>query len=162
MLTYQQTVNNTVTAASTLLNTWTRILSQTEHNQRLILDPNWHGASQDIADMEEEAVEKQRVADRREAEEQERKMAAARRTEDEEKRKADLAAKQTKQTSRGTGRIGVAGRGAGPTSSSYVQMGGSNNTSTSTSSIKRGTTSTRRTTSAISRGVGSRGSRGRG
>ena len=64
-----QTVNNTVSATSQLLNTWTRILSQTEHNQRLILDPSWQGASQDIADIEEEAQSKQYAAEREEQEE---------------------------------------------------------------------------------------------
>jgi hypothetical protein len=40
-----QTVSQTVTNASTLLNTWTRMLSRIEHNQRVILDPNWNGAA---------------------------------------------------------------------------------------------------------------------
>ncbi|KIW10468.1 hypothetical protein PV08_11432 [Exophiala spinifera] len=151
-----RTVNNTVGAASTLLNTWTRILSQTEHNQRLILDPSWHGASQDIADIEEEALEKQRAAERRDAEEQERKQAAARRAAEEEKRKADLAAKQARPTSSRGGRIGAGGRVPSASSTSYVQMGGS------TSGVKRGTSSTRRTTSGIGRGTSGRGSRGRG
>ncbi|KEF60907.1 uncharacterized protein A1O9_02471 [Exophiala aquamarina CBS 119918] len=153
-----KTVNTTVSAASTLLNTWTRILSQTEHNQRLILDPNWHGASQDIANIEQEASEKQRAAERREAEEQERRSTAAQRAEEEEKRKAELAIKQSRPTSsRGSSRIGTTGRGStSSTSTSYVQMGGSTN---STTGSKRGTTSTRRANPGIGRG---RGSRGRG
>lgn len=151
-----QTVNNTVGAASTLLNTWTRILSQTEHNQRLILDPSWRGASQDIADIEEEALEKQRAAERREAEEQERKQAAAKRAAEEEKRKADLAAKQARPTSGRGSRIGVGGRVPSASSTSYVQMGGSS------SGVKRGASSSRRTTSGIGRGTSGRGSRGRG
>ncbi|KAK4942059.1 hypothetical protein LTR10_018095 [Elasticomyces elasticus] len=153
-----KTVNGTVVAASTLLNTWTRILSQTEHNQRLILDPSWHGASQDIADIEEEALEKQRAAERREAEEQERKMAAARMAEEEEKRKADLAAKQSRPTSARGGRIGAGGR-VPSASSSYVKVGGSGSSS---SGSKRGTSSTGRGTSGIGRGISGRGSRGRG
>lgn len=155
-----QTVNNTVSAASTLLNTWTRILSQTEHNHRLILDSSWQGASQDIADVEEEALEKQRAAERLEAEEEERKRAAVRRAEEDERRKAEAAAKPaTKVTSRGSGRTGVGGRGsvASTPSSSYVQMGGS-----SAGGTKRGTSGTRRTTSGIGRGYAGRGSRGRG
>ncbi|KAK0707483.1 DASH complex subunit Duo1-domain-containing protein [Lasiosphaeris hirsuta] len=51
------TVSRTVENASTLLNTWTRILSQTEHNQRLILNPNWKGATDDLADMENETIQ---------------------------------------------------------------------------------------------------------
>ncbi|KAJ9610521.1 hypothetical protein H2200_005298 [Cladophialophora chaetospira] len=154
-----KTVNNTVSAASTLLNTWTRILSQTEHNQRLILNPSWPGASQDITDIEEEALEKQRVAERREVEEEERKRAAARRAEEDERRKVEVAAKPTKVPARGTARAGSAGRGTGAStpSSSYVQMGGPN-----ASGTKRGSSTARRTTSGIGRGSAGRGARGRG
>jgi len=136
-------------------------LSQTEQNHRLILDPNWHGASQDIANIEQEASKKQRAAERREAEEQERRSAAALRAEEEEKRKADLAAKQSRPTSaRGSSRVGTTGRGSSSsTSTSYVQMGGSINTTTGS---KRGTASTRRTSSGIGRGATGRGNKGRG
>ncbi|KAF2096970.1 hypothetical protein NA57DRAFT_77220 [Rhizodiscina lignyota] len=82
------TVNNTVNQSTTLLQTWTRILSQTEHNQRLILNPNWQGASQDLADIENEERQRQAAAERREAEEQARKAEAARRAEEEERRRA--------------------------------------------------------------------------
>ncbi|TVY73532.1 DASH complex subunit duo1, partial [Lachnellula suecica] len=81
------TVSRTVTSASTLLNTWTRILSQTEHNQRLILNPNWQGASQDISDMENEVVLKAQAAERRAAEEERRREEAKRRAEDEERQR---------------------------------------------------------------------------
>lgn len=152
-------MNTTVSAASTLLNTWTRILSQTEHNQRLILDPNWHGASQDITNIEQEATERQRAAERQEAEELERKSAAALRAEEEEKRKADLVAKQSRYSrAKGSSRMGTTGRGSSSsTSTSYVQMGGSTNTTTGT---KRGTTAGRRVNSGIGRGSTGRGSRG--
>ena len=63
-----QSVNQTVNSASTLLNTWTRILSQTEHNQRLILNHAWQGASQDRADQEQEAYARQQAAEQRELE----------------------------------------------------------------------------------------------
>ncbi|KIW92162.1 uncharacterized protein Z519_07146 [Cladophialophora bantiana CBS 173.52] len=154
-----KTVNNTVSAASSLLNTWTKILSQTEHNQRLILDPSWQGASQDIADIEEEAMEKKRAAERREAEQEERKRAAAKQTEEEERRRTEAATKPARATSRGTGRVGIAGRGttASTQSSSYVQVGGSNS-----SGIKRGAVSSRRTASGLGRGAAGRASRGRG
>ncbi|KAI1166158.1 DASH complex subunit Duo1-domain-containing protein [Nemania serpens] len=68
-----QTVSNTVNTASTLLNTWTRILSQTEHNQRLLLNPSWKGASQDLADIESEAAARAAAAERRAAEEERRR-----------------------------------------------------------------------------------------
>ncbi|KAH2548694.1 hypothetical protein KXW12_004715 [Aspergillus fumigatus] len=82
------TVARTVDSASTLLNTWTRILSQTEHNQRLILNTNWQGALQDIADMENEELLRQQAAERRERELQQQREAAARKAEEEEKKRA--------------------------------------------------------------------------
>ncbi|KAF4199815.1 hypothetical protein CNMCM8927_004679 [Aspergillus lentulus] len=82
------TVARTVDSASTLLNTWTRILSQTEHNQRLILNPNWQGALQDVADMENEELLRQQAAERRERELQQQREAAARKAEEEEKKRA--------------------------------------------------------------------------
>ncbi|RAL63766.1 hypothetical protein DID88_003411 [Monilinia fructigena] len=90
------TVSQTVTSASTLLNTWIRILSQTEHNQRLILNPNWRGASQDVADMENEQVLKAQAAERRAAEEERRRETARQRAEDEERQR------QAGTTTRGT------------------------------------------------------------
>ncbi|KNG85128.1 hypothetical protein ANOM_007096 [Aspergillus nomiae NRRL 13137] len=90
------TVSRTVDSASTLLNTWTRILSQTEHNQRLILNPNWQGAVQDVADLENEERLKQQAAERRERELQEQREAAARRAEEEEKRRTQAAARGTR------------------------------------------------------------------
>lgn len=81
------TVSRTVTSASTLLNTWIQILSQTEHNQRLILNPNWQGASQDVTDMENETVLKAQAAERRAAEEESRREEARRRAEDEERQR---------------------------------------------------------------------------
>jgi hypothetical protein len=157
------TVNTTVSSASRLLQTWTRILSQTEHNQRLILSPNWGGASQDIADAEQETYAKQREAERREAEEQERKAAAARKVEDEDRRRmvneSSIGSKVTRTTStRGRGRGSRAG---GAAASGYVATGDTS-IGGNTSSIGRGiSTGTRRPASGIGRGT-SRGPRGRG
>ncbi|KAI4857453.1 hypothetical protein E4T45_01050 [Aureobasidium sp. EXF-8846] len=81
-------VNRTVHSASTLLDTWTRILSQTEHNQRLLLNPNWQGATQDVQDIENESFVRQQQAERRAAEEQARRDAAQRRAEEEERKKS--------------------------------------------------------------------------
>ncbi|KAH7021037.1 DASH complex subunit Duo1-domain-containing protein [Microdochium trichocladiopsis] len=55
------TVSKTVDTASALLNTWTRILSQTEHNQRLILNPTWKGASADVAEKQGDERRKHRT-----------------------------------------------------------------------------------------------------
>ncbi|TKA71571.1 hypothetical protein B0A55_07677 [Friedmanniomyces simplex] len=82
------TVQRTVESASTLLGTWTRILSQIEHNQRLILNPNWQGATQDLEDAENEDARRQQEAERRVVEEQRRREEAQRRAEEEERRRA--------------------------------------------------------------------------
>jgi sugar-specific transcriptional regulator TrmB len=97
-------LSNTVDSASSLLETWTRILSQTEHNQRLILNPRWQGASQDLADLEAEAARKQMEAQRKVAEEAQRKEAAARKAAEEERRKAAAASRGSK--GRGHARTG--------------------------------------------------------
>ncbi|CAG8961242.1 hypothetical protein HYFRA_00013298 [Hymenoscyphus fraxineus] len=138
------TVSRTVTSASTLLNTWIRILSQTEHNQRLILNPNWKGASQDIVDMENETVLKAQAAERRAAEEERRREDARRRAEEEERsRQAGTTTRGTRGT-RGRGRAGRA-VSSGYGSSGYVAGGprGSSNTTRSGSGIGRGTGSVR-------------------
>lgn len=143
-----ETVNRTVSNASTLLATWTRILSQTEHNQRLILNSNWHGATQDIEDIENEETRRQQEAERRALEEQRRREEAQRRAEEEERRKAAVAAgpssrgglktrgtRGTSSSTRGYTGVSVTGRGRGTTSSTRAS-------STSTSGIGR-TNSTR-------------------
>ncbi|EMR71097.1 putative dash complex subunit duo1 protein [Eutypa lata UCREL1] len=98
------TVSNTVNTASTLLNTWTCILSQTEHNQRLILNPTWKGATQDLADVENEALQRQQQAERRAAEEERRRAEARRRHEEEQQR-------QTSSTTSSVGRTPSTRRG---------------------------------------------------
>src|SRR5687768_8101573 len=103
-----QTVSKTVDNASTLLNTWTRILSQTEHNQRLILNPNWNGATQDLLDIEAEALQKQQEAERRAAEAERRREEARRKAEEEErKRAAGTSGTSASSTRGGIGRGGV-------------------------------------------------------
>lgn len=149
-----QTVDQTVGAASVLLNTWTKILSQTEHNQRLILDPTWQGATQDIADIEEETQAKQDAAERRALEEQERKADMARKAEEDERRRAEAATRVSKSATRGRGR-GMA-RGAS-SSTSTATPASATSANTSMSSIARGTSSTRRATGGIGRLRGVRG-----
>lgn len=85
-------VSRTVNNAATLLITWTRILSQTEHNQRLILNPTWQGASQDISDMEKENAAKSEEKERRDIEDVQRREATARRVEEDERRREEAAA----------------------------------------------------------------------
>ncbi|OOF96582.1 hypothetical protein ASPCADRAFT_129661 [Aspergillus carbonarius ITEM 5010] len=96
------TVSRTLDSASTLLNTWTRILSQTEHNQRLILNPNWQGAVQDVAEMENEELLRQQAAERRERELQQQREAAARKAEEDQRKRALAAGtRTTRGTTRG-------------------------------------------------------------
>ncbi|KAJ5239778.1 Tic20-like protein [Penicillium chermesinum] len=141
--TYMKTVSNTVTSASTLLNTWTKILSQTEHNQRLILNPKWQGATQDVADMEQEAIQKQQAAERRELALQQQREAAARKAEEDERRRL-AGTRGSRGTSRGT----VRSTGLGRTPS----------VSTSRTAATRGSsTATRRPVSGIARGGAARG-----
>lgn len=115
------TVSRTVTSASTLLNTWIRILSQTEHNQRLILNPNWQGASQDVVDMENEQVLKAQAAERRAAEEERRRDEARRKAEDEERQRQAGTAVRGARGTRGRGR-GL-GRSGGVSGTGYVAGG---------------------------------------
>ena len=136
--------------ASTLLNTWTRILSQTEHNQRLILDTNWKGATQDLLDAEAATIQKQQAAERRAAEEERRREEARRRAEDEErKRQAGTAAPRATRGARPRSVRGVGvGRGAAGASTSYADSSASSIVSS-------------RSASGIGRGLGgTRGSRG--
>ncbi|PLN79873.1 hypothetical protein BDW42DRAFT_186461 [Aspergillus taichungensis] len=143
------TVSRTVDSASTLLNTWTRILSQTEHNQRLILNPNWQGAVQDAADMESEELVRQQAAERRERELQQQREAVARRAQEEERRRAQGS---TARGTRGTAR-GRVPSSLGRTPS--VSYKGPSASRTTTSSTTRGTTTTtRRPVSGIARGSG--------
>ena len=115
-------VSATVSNASTLLTTWTRILSQTEHNQRLILNPQWQGASQDIADAENDEVLRRQDKERREAEELRRAEAREREKEEEERRKLTEGA--SSKGPRGRGRGVNRGVGSRAGSGGYVGVGG--------------------------------------
>ncbi|KLJ11439.1 hypothetical protein EMPG_09744 [Blastomyces silverae] len=155
-----ESVSRTVTSASTLLNTWTRVLAQTEQNQRLILNPSWQGASQDIADIENESILRQQEAERRELELQQRRDALARKAEEEERKKAaTAAARGSRGATRGRSRI------LGRTPSTASSFGGTRGTTTTRAptstrgTTTRGTTSLRRPAASTS---GSNVSRARG
>ena len=141
----RQTVSRTVNNASTLLQTWTRILSQTEHNQRLILNPQWQGATQDLVDIQEEEVQRQHAAERRAAEEQARREAAARKVE-EERRRAETA---TKPGTRGRGRGSARARGTSTPGVNHVGVGGQ----TGRGGLHRSGSTGNRAGSGIGRGV---------
>ncbi|KAK4190781.1 DASH complex subunit Duo1-domain-containing protein [Podospora australis] len=157
------TVSKTVDNASTLLNTWTRILSQTEHNQRLILNPNWNGASQDLQDIENEALQKQQEAERRAAELERRREEARRKAEEEERKRQAGTSTATSSTRGGISRGIARGRVRGSSLSSRggVTLSGYGQKSSTTGSSS---TASSRGTSGIGRGgFGyTRGTRGRG
>lgn len=116
----------------------------------MILDPTWQGASQDIADIEEEAQAKQDAAERREQEEQERKAAAARKAEDDDRRRAEAATRAIKTAPRARGRGVSRGASANPASSTPAA-------SSSNTSLLRAPSNSRRGTSGIGRARGVRG-----
>ena len=150
-----EAVSATVSNASTLLTTWTRILSQTEHNQRLILHPQWQGATQDIADSENDEILRRQEKERREAEEIRRAEAREREKEEEERRKLTEGA--TTKGPRGRGRAVGRSMGSRAGSGGYVGVGGQGGV--------RGTArgsgmAPGRSTSGIGRGVARGRSRG--
>ncbi|RFU35336.1 hypothetical protein B7463_g969, partial [Scytalidium lignicola] len=147
-----ETVSRTVTSASTLLNTWIRMLSQTEHNQRLILNPSWQGATQDMADIENEAILKAQAAERKAAEEERRREEARRRADEEERQRQ---AGTTGRGARGSrGRVSGLGRTPSVRGSGY---------GASISGMGRGGAQTpSRGGSGIGRGIGSTRGRARG
>lgn len=152
-----ETVSATVNNASALLTTWTRILSQTEHNQRLILNPNWQGASQDAADGENEEVLRRQEREKMEAEEVRRARERNAEKDDEERRRmAEGPGAAKSARGRGTGR--GAGRGIGKVGESgYVGFGGQGGVK---GTSRGGTRVPGRAGGGIGRGLG--GSRGRG
>ncbi|KAL3430737.1 DASH complex subunit Duo1-domain-containing protein [Aspergillus tetrazonus] len=155
-----ETVSRTVNSASTLLNTWTRILSQTEHNQRVILNPSWQGASQDMADLENEELLRQQAAERRERELQQQREAAARKAEEDERKRAQsTSTRGTRIVSRG--RVVRSGIGRTPSVSHSKSSTSGTRTTSTTSGTNPSTTTTRRPVSGIARGPGVTRGRGR-
>ncbi|KAJ8607782.1 hypothetical protein MRB53_040078 [Persea americana] len=68
-----QTMQGNMNSTKALLKTWSRILSQAEHNQRLLLDPHWQGATKDVEDIQNEELQQQQEAERIAHEETRRK-----------------------------------------------------------------------------------------
>ncbi|KAK2864955.1 hypothetical protein FQN49_004055 [Arthroderma sp. PD_2] len=153
-----ESVARTVSSASTLLDTWTRILSQTEHNRRLVLDPSWQGATQDMADIETEARQRQQEAERRELELQQRKQALERKAEEEQRKRAA-------QTSSTRGRRGIIRPSTRPgvtrTQSVSRTQTGQPTTRVPSTSSSRGIPTARRTATETGRSSGIARGRGR-
>ena len=152
-----EAVSTTVSNASSLLTTWTRILSQTEHNQRLILNPNWQGANQDIVDSENEEILRKQEKERTEAEEMRKEEARVREREEQERRRMTEGSTVKGPRARGRGvSRGTGSRGAG---SGYVGVGGQGGVR---GTARGGGTTSGRTGSGIGRGIGTTRGRGRG
>lgn len=100
------TVSATVDSASSLLDMWTRILSRTEHTQRLILNPAWGGAGADLAEAETEAQEFRREARKREEDRARREEERRLQLEEAEARRN---AEASKGRARGRARVGSGG-----------------------------------------------------
>lgn len=109
-----QTISRTVNNASSLLNIWMRILSQTEHNQRLVLNPSWRGATQDLSDMENERLQRRQEKERRLVEEVQKREAAMRKAAEDVKRRDEIASgrrgRGTTSRGRGTGSTTTGGQ----------------------------------------------------
>ena len=146
------TVAATVTNASTLLTTWTRILSQAEHNQRLILNPSWQGATQDVADTENEVLLRQQEKERKEADEARRARDREVEREEEERRKT---AEPTKG-SRGRGKAVGTGRGRAGSNGYGIGSSGSGRATT------RGGSMSGRLGAGAGRGLSGSRAKGRG
>jgi hypothetical protein len=145
------TVHQTVNNASTLLATWTRILGQTEHNQRLVLNPQWQGATQDMEEMENEENRRQAEAERRAVEDQRRREEAQRKAEEDERKRAAAAAAPVRG-----GRVrGTRGGSAPSTTSRYTAAGTSVGRGRGTIPAARGSSIGRGSSVARGRGRGS-------
>lgn len=154
-----------MTNASTLLNTWTRILSQTEHNQRLILNKDWNGATKDLEEIEAENLERE-LARQRERDEAERRREDMRRRLEEQER-ARLAGTTSSTTARTAHGRGVAGtRGARTTRGRGILRGGTTSGSGVGGAGSSSSSLSSRAGSQIGRGFGvgrtTRGTRGTG
>ncbi|KAL0633843.1 hypothetical protein Q9L58_007214 [Maublancomyces gigas] len=142
-----ETVSSTVASANTLLDLWIRILSQTEHTQRLLLSGHWQGATQDLHDIDAESTHQAREAERRRqhererAEEREREAeAAAARREAAERKPPPTRGTRGYRGTRRTGSSGSRGGGSRivPPASGTGSRGGSESRAPAGTGIGRG------------------------
>lgn len=91
-----------------------RILSQTEHNQRLVLNPSWRGATKDLSDMENERLQRRQEKERKLVEEVHKREATMRKSAEDEKRRDEIASGTNSRGStsrgRGTGHAATGGQ----------------------------------------------------
>ncbi|KAK9490582.1 DASH complex subunit Duo1-domain-containing protein [Lipomyces doorenjongii] len=135
-------VVTTTTNVDSLLNLWMRILSQTEHTQRLIFDPKWEGATKDehLHQTRLAAIAAQQAQAKAQAEKRAQEMAAAtqkRKEAEEQKLKRDaIVQKRIYGNKLGSGKASVSG-----TNSSTTMAMAPNPRSTTTRPTGRSTTS---------------------
>lgn len=102
-------------------------MSQTEHNQRLILNSEWKGATQDLIDIETEAIEKQQAAQQQAVEEERRRVETQRRLEEEKRQQRTITSKGARGTrSHGRGYArgpSSAARGLGSSNTRGISVG---------------------------------------
>jgi hypothetical protein len=124
------------------------------------LNPSWQGATQDIADIENESILRQQAAERREIEEKRRREALARKVEEEERKKAEVT---SVKGSRGTRRGRARALGRTTLTTPHIGIGGGQAEVRGAirSSASRGIPSSRRPTGDTSRDSAIARSRGR-
>ncbi|KAL8796560.1 MAG: hypothetical protein Q9182_007363 [Xanthomendoza sp. 2 TL-2023] len=144
--TINQVIEGTIDSLERAQGNMDTVSRTTEHNQRLILRSSWQGATQDMADMENESLVKQQEKEKRELEEMQRREARAKKAEEEERRKAENAGAKPSRGTRGKGRGLSRGGGSGQLGS---QLG-------PTTSGRGGGSRVARTGSGIGRGNGGR------
>ncbi|KAF5112800.1 hypothetical protein DV454_003988 [Geotrichum candidum] len=122
--------------ADKLLDKWVRILSQTEHTQRLLFNKGWHGATRD--DEMQQERERQLEAERRRAQERERERQTR---EAEERRRREAHEEQRRAKESGLQRRGISKR----------SVAGSSSVGASSSSSSSGTAGVRKTPAGSAR-----------
>jgi hypothetical protein len=123
------------------------------------LNPSWQGATQDLADVENESILRQQAAQRREIEDKRRREALARKVEEERKKAEVTSVKESRGTRRGRTRA----LGGTTLTTPHTGIGGgqSDVRGAIRSSASRGIPGSRRPTGDTSRNSGIARSRGR-
>lgn len=140
-------VLNTVQNTDKLLDMWVKILSQTEHTQKLLSDPNWQGLTRD------DELQAEREAALARKEEQERLEKERRQQQEAVRRKREEDMNQRRKLKEETMQRRIYGRRTGGTTTSSQARSVSQNTATSSGSsrIRPPTTGVKRSATGIPR-----------
>ncbi|KAK9894067.1 hypothetical protein P389DRAFT_174067 [Cystobasidium minutum MCA 4210] len=136
-----QRFQSTISKTHSLLDTYTKVLSQAEHTQNLLLDGSWEPQRD-----EDEIREAQEAEERRRREEEERIAREQREAEEREARIQEQAERKAAATSRGRG-VPVRGTTRGVPSSRARASSAQRGSTVRGTARGRGTTATRGTTS---------------